>query len=229
MPTIQLDHPVLFRALENTVESTVKDDIEAFHTELLEVSTVYARSVKKATSQKPVVVTVTHQPLAGGAAASSNSYGTRNYIDINPTVIINNALLRSASDARNNDARQALIFEMQNLASSRQFAVLDDLAISGHYEREVAQDRLPAVAKSLMRNEDDLPAVRFAVDVEKQEWENAKTLHAIAKKIPDSHTKYKLWDLDPVLSKFEEDLAEQIESGHAQGYLDAYDHLRRKG
>src|SRR5690349_7804027 len=69
MPTIQLDHPVLFRALENTVESTVKDDIEAFHTELLEVSTVYARSVKKATSQKPVVVTVTHQPLAGGAAA----------------------------------------------------------------------------------------------------------------------------------------------------------------
>lgn len=228
LPLPESAHPVSFAARHNTVESDVKDDLEKFHAELLEASPQYNLSVKKATSKKPVVVTVTHEALPYGAAATSYGRRSRNYIGINPSATIENASLRTARSALINDARQSLIFEMKNLASARQNDSIDNRARSGRYELARAGDSLPPIATSLVNRPGDLPAAKYAIDVEKQEYESAKILKEIADDISASPAIDNLQVVIPAPSKFEDYLAGQIKGGHTQGYLDQYDQLRGK-
>ena len=88
MPEFPVGHPpVSFSAEAGTAESAVAKDLEDFHKKLLVASPTYKRSVEKATSPKPVIVTVTNEPLHAGASAISQDCNTYHSIAINPYVI----------------------------------------------------------------------------------------------------------------------------------------------
>jgi len=222
MPHIQsLSSIVSFDAADSTAEVTEMRDLATFHEQLMNNSPTYAARVWQATELGPINVNVSHLHQDGGAA-SWDEDKKRHQIDINPAADVTEEVEHKSQEDRRDDARLALIFEIQNTASLSEFNQVDEAARRGDFSA-LAQN-FASGEQALARNANDGAAVAYSRRIEEIEFSNTQMVNAIVAEMTSNGLV--CWNRElPEWNNFATYYSDCIDNGHAKHYLEAYDDL----
>jgi hypothetical protein len=213
---------VRFSCEQASSEEHVMNYLFSFHKIALENSPSYQAMIDRTVSLGKISIVISDEFDRSGSTDWDHQNG-EHMITINPYV---------DGDAEIHDdimgnAVVSLVFELANASTMQELSEIGQIAANGLLsgkELSSGVDKVSAVDRQLARNESDGPAVHYAREVERLEYQSNCLVHTVDQELRASGQPgvEREW---PDYHDFSDYYETQVSNNHTQPYLEDYDEL----